>query len=168
MSAPLFGTVKQGSGNYLFMSNTFCLMLHNKLSYKYTNPARGILDFCNQKLWPLQCSQFTVGKRNYLQHHVWSHEVMWDFTHPLHLWRYWWIMMHVEPSLKRIHVLYLLNTPPSIMMSPYNPNLAKSPLCHFSSSFGSRAKISEQGNTPCWINPGWNSFSGCSTLNEHV
>ncbi len=24
---------------------------------KYTNPARGILDFCKQKLWPLPCSQ---------------------------------------------------------------------------------------------------------------
>ena len=23
---------------------------------KYTNPAKGILDFCGQKLWPLQCS----------------------------------------------------------------------------------------------------------------
>ncbi len=26
---------------------------------KYTNPARGILDFCQQKLWPLPCSQST-------------------------------------------------------------------------------------------------------------
>ncbi len=24
---------------------------------KYTNPARGIFDFCKQKLWPLPCNQ---------------------------------------------------------------------------------------------------------------
>ncbi len=30
-----------------------------KIKKKYTNPARGILDFCKQKLWPLPCSQLT-------------------------------------------------------------------------------------------------------------
>ena len=29
---------------------------------KYTNPARGILDFCKQKFWPLPCSQLTKEK----------------------------------------------------------------------------------------------------------
>ncbi len=28
-------------------------------SIKYTNPARGIIDFCKQKLWPLPCSPLT-------------------------------------------------------------------------------------------------------------
>ncbi len=28
------------------------LMLGPKINIKYTNPARGIIDFCKQKLWP--------------------------------------------------------------------------------------------------------------------
>ncbi len=32
------------------------LLLQKKV-LKHTNPARGILDFCKQKFWPLPCSQ---------------------------------------------------------------------------------------------------------------
>ncbi len=31
--------------------------IRHMANHKYTNPARGILDFCKQKLWPLPCSQ---------------------------------------------------------------------------------------------------------------
>ncbi len=32
---------------------------------KYTNPARGILDFCKQKFcWPLLCRQWTRGPQS--------------------------------------------------------------------------------------------------------
>ena len=35
---------------------------------KYTNPARGILDFCKQNLWPLPCSQLTNKNKKLFLH----------------------------------------------------------------------------------------------------
>ncbi len=40
--------------SYLHLS-----IISTKSTGKYTNPARGILDFCKQKLWPLPYSQLT-------------------------------------------------------------------------------------------------------------
>ncbi len=50
---------KQGGNR--FGCPSVCLLTMPSLTRKYTNPARGILDFCKQKLWPLPCSQLTVS-----------------------------------------------------------------------------------------------------------
>ncbi len=41
----------------------------NKPEPKYTNPAKGILDFCKQKLWPLPSNQL-IKELGFTYNHV--------------------------------------------------------------------------------------------------